>query len=230
MPSQEARIREWPVDERPREKLQNVNSRYLSNADLLAMLIGPGNARCNGLELARKVLASTGDRLSELTKKSIKELMQIHGIGRAKASAIYAFAELSRRRQAEEGLERFRVKDTASAAAYIRPFFRDLDHEEFGVLFLDNANQVIHFEIVSRGGITGVYIDPRIIFKKALLYSAVSIIVAHNHPSGNLNPSRTDEILTERLVEAATYLDIKLHDHLIVTENGFYSFAAEGKL
>jgi DNA repair protein RadC len=217
------------MDDRPRDKLREQKPRYLSNVELLAMLIGPGNARYNGLELARKVLASARDRLSELTKKSITEPMQIYGIGRAKASAIYAFAELSRR-QAEEGLEKFHVKDTASAASFIRPLLRDLDHEEFGVLFLDSANQVINFEIVSRGGMTATYVDPRVIFKKALEYSAVSLIVAHNRPCGKPKPGRGDEILIQRLVDAAKYLDIKLVDYLIVGESGYYSFAEEGKL
>jgi DNA repair protein RadC len=230
MPFKEPRIRDWPTDDRPRDKLRERNARYLSNADLLSMLIGPGNARCNGLELTRRVLASAKNRLSELSKKSIWDLMQIPGIGRAKASAIYAFAELSRRRQAEEGLEKFQLKNTPSAADFIRPLLADLDHEEFGALFLDNANHVINFEIVSQGGITAMYIDPRIVFKKALLYNAVSIIVAHNHPSGQLTPSKADEVLTQRLVDGARYLDIKFLDHIIVGDNGYYSFAEKGIL
>lgn len=230
MPLTKPRLRDWPTDDRPRDKLREKRTRDLSNAELLALLIGPGNARCNGLDLARKVLASVRGRLSELTKKSIPDLMRIPGIGSAKASAIYAFAELSRRRQAEEGLEKFHVKDTATAADYIRPLLRDLDHEEFGVLYLDQANHAINFEIVSQGGITATYIDPRIIFKNALAYNAVSIIVAHNHPSGQTKPSRADEILTQRIVEGSKYLDIKLLDHIIVTESGYFSFAAEGLL
>jgi DNA repair protein RadC len=229
-PSKEPTISDWATCDGPRDRLLKREPRYLSNVDLLATLIGPGNARCNGLELARRVLASAKGRLSELSKKSIPELMQIPGIGRAKASAIFAFAELSRRRQAEEGLERFHAKDTASTAAFIRPLLRDLDHEEFAVLFLDQANRVINFEIVSVGGITATFVDPRLICKKALLYNAVSIIVAHNRPSGQVRPSRADEILTQRIADGAKYLDIKLHDHIIVGEDGYFSFAAEGML
>ncbi len=229
-PPKEPRIKDWPKGDRPRDKLRERKPRDLSNADLLSLLIGPGNARCSGLELARKVLASVKGRLSDLTKKSIWDLMQIPGIGRAKASAIYAFAELSRRRETEEALEKIQLKDTSTCAAFLRPMFRDLDHEEFGVIFLDQANHLINFEIVSVGGITATYVDPRLIFKKALAYNAVSVIVAHNHPSGQTRPSRADEILTTRLLEGANYLDIKLLDHIIIAENGHFSFANEGLL
>jgi DNA repair protein RadC len=230
MPLTEPRIRDWPKDDRPRDKLREKRARDLSNVELLAVLIGPGNARCNGLELARKVLASVKGRLSELTKQSILDLMRIPGIGKAKASAIYAFAELSRRRQAEEGLEKFQVKETRTAAAFIRPLLGDLDHEEFGVMFLNSANELINFEVVSIGGITATYIDPRIIFKKALEYNATGLIMGHNRVGGPAIPRRQDEILNQRLIDAAKYLDIKLLDYIIVTENGYYSFAAEGKL
>lgn len=227
-PSKEPRIRDWPIGDRPRDRLREKRPRDLSNAELLTLLIGPGNAQCTGLELARKVLASVKGRLSDLTKKSISDLMQIPGIGRAKAGTIYAFAELSRRRETEEAAEKIQLSNAESCAAYLRPMFRDLDHEEFGVLFLDQANHLINFEIVSAGGITATYVDPRLIFKKALSYNAVSVVVAHNHPSGQTRPSRADELLTQRLVEGAKYLDIKLLDHIIVTEHGYFSFANEG--
>lgn len=229
-PPIEPRIRDLPKDERPRDKLRERRPRDLSDADLLNLLIGPGNGRCSGIDLAQRVLASVKGQLSDLTKKSIWDLMQIPGIGRAKAGAIYAFAELSRRRETEEALEKIQLNDAASCVAYLRPIFRDLDHEEFGVLFFDQANHLINFEIVSIGGITATYVDPRLIFKKALNYNAVSVVAAHNHPSGQTRPSRADEILTQRLVEGAKYLDIKLNDHIIVTENGYYSFANEGML
>jgi len=223
-------IPDLPKDDRPRDKLRERNPRDLSNADLLSLLIGPGNARRSGLEVARNVLASVKGRLSDLTKKSIWELMQIPGIGMAKASSIFAFAELSRRRETEEAVEKIQLNNADSCFAYLRPIFRDLDHEEFGVLFFDQANHLINFEIVSIGGITATFVDPRLIFKKALNYNAVSVVVAHNHPSGQTRPSRADEILTRKLVEGASYLDIKLNDHIIVTENGYYSFANAGML
>jgi DNA repair protein RadC len=229
-PSIEPVIPELPKDERPRDKLREKNPRDLSNADLLSLLIGPGNARRSSLELAQNVLASVKGRLSDLTKKSVWDLMQIPGIGMAKASGIFAFAELSRRREAEEAVEKIQLNSAASCVAYLRPIFRDLDHEEFGALFFDQANHLINFEIVSVGGITATFLDPRLIFKKALSYNAVSVVVAHNHPSGQTRPSRADELLTQRLAEGASYLDIKLNDHIIVTENGYYSFANEGIL
>jgi DNA repair protein RadC len=229
-PSIEPVIPDLPKDERPRDKLRERNPRDLSDAELLSLLIGPCNGRRSGLELARNVLASVKGRLSDLTKKSIWDLMQIPGIGMAKASAIFAFGELSRRREAEEAVEKIQLNSAASCVAYLRPIFRDLDHEEFGALFFDQANHLINFEIVSVGGITATYVDPRLIFKKALSYNAVSVVVAHNHPSGQTRPSRADEILTQRLEEGARYLDLKLHDHIIVTENGYYSFANEGML
>jgi DNA repair protein RadC len=202
----------------------------MSNAELLALLIGPGKARSSCLELACKVLASVKGRLSDLSKKSIWDLMQIPGIGRAKASAIYAFAELSRRRETEAALERIELKDASKVAAFLRPIFRDLDHEEFGVLFLDQANDLIDFEIVSQGGITSASVDPRLIFKKALARNAVGIIVAHNHPSGNTMPSPGDKDLTQKLMTGSKYVYIKLLDHIIITEKTYYSFADEGLL
>ena len=211
-------------------KIMMQEARHLTNAELIAMIIGPGSARYNCSELATQVLSSARNRLSELTKMTVRDLMRIPGIGRAKANALYAFAELSRRRQAEEGLEKLNIRGTQSAEAFVRPLLKDLNCEEFGVLFLNQVNKVITFEIISKGGITATFVDPRIIFKKAIELNAVSIIVAHNHPSGNSNPSRADDILTNRICEGAKYLDIKFLDHIIVAENGYYSYLAEGRL
>ncbi|HET6256671.1 MAG TPA: DNA repair protein RadC [Puia sp.] len=229
-PSKEPRIQNRPKDDSLRECLPERMPREMSNAELLALLIGPGKARSSCLELACKVLASVKGRLSDLSKKSIWDLMQIPGIGRAKASAIYAFAELSRRRETEAALERIELKDASKVAAFLRPIFRDLDHEEFGVLFLDQANDLIDFEIVSQGGITSASVDPRLIFKKALARNAVGIIVAHNHPSGNTMPSPGDKDLTQKLMTGSKYVYIKLLDHIIITEKTYYSFADEGLL
>jgi DNA repair protein RadC len=229
-PTTEPKVRDLPKDERPLDKLRERNPRDLSVADLLSLILGPGNARRSGLELARNVMGSVKGHLSELTKKSIWDLMQIPGISRAKASSITAFAELSRRRETEDAVVKIQLNNSDSCYAFLRPAFRDLDHEEFGVMFFDQHNQLIEFEIVSKGGITATLVDPRLIFKKALNYTAVSLVVAHNHPSGKVAPSRADQILTQRLVEGGNYLDIKLNDHIIVTENGYYSFANEGML
>lgn len=226
----EPAIPDLPKDERPRDKLRERTPRDLSNVDLLSLLIGSGNGRRSSLELAQNVLASVKGRLSDLTKKSIWELMQIPGIGRAKAGAIFAFGELSRRRETEEAVEKIQLNNAESCFNYLRPIFRDLDHEEFGVLFFDQANHLLNFEIVSVGGITATFVDPRLILKKALSYNAVSLIVTHNHPSGQTRPSRADELLTHKISEGAGYLDIKLSDHIIVAENGYYSFANNGLL
>ena len=223
-------IGKWAEDDRPREKLLSKSPHSLSDSELLAILIRNGAQKLNAVELAKNVLKAGKDNLQELGKLSVRDLMKIRGIGEAKAITIAAAMELGRRRQATLSLERPLVKDSRAVAAYLQTLLRDYHHEVFGVIYLNRAGKIKHFEILSQGGITGTIADPRLIFKKALEEEAVSIILCHNHPSGSLRPSRADEELTTKIREGAKYLDIKLLDHIIVGDEGYFSFADEGKL
>lgn len=221
-------IKEWAKDDRPREKLLSKNPMALSDSELLAILINIGTRDKSAVDLAKELLFLGKNSLSELGKLSIKELMKVKGIGEAKAITIAAAMELGRRRQAINSLEKPLVKDSKEIANYLQAILRDHHHEVFAVVFLNRANKINHFEIISQGGITGTIADPRIILKKALEEDAVSIILCHNHPSGSLKPSKADEELTHKIKQAAKYFDIKVLDHIIVSEDGYYSFADEG--
>lgn len=223
-------IKQWAKDDRPREKLLLKGAENLSNSELLAILIHNGTIDKTAVDLGKEVLKLGKDNLAELGKLSVKELMKIKGIGEAKAITIAAALELGRRRQAASSLEKSVVGSSNDIAAYLRTALKDYRHEVFAVIFLNRANKINHFEIVSAGGITGTVADPRVILKKALEENAVSIILCHNHPSGSLKPSRADEELTNKIKEAAKYFDIKVIDHIIVSEDGYYSFADEGIL
>ncbi len=223
-------IKEWSKDDRPREKLLLSGAGNLSNSELLAILIQNGTRQKSALDLAKEVLKLGKDNLWELGKLSIHDLMRINGIGKAKAIIITAALELGRRRQATMPREKEVISTSSDIARYLQVKLQDYRHEVFAVLFLNRANKVNHFEIVSEGGITGTVADPRIILRRALEENAVSIILCHNHPSGSLRPSRADEQLTGKLKEAARLLDISVIDHIIVSENGWYSFADEGLL
>ena len=223
-------IKQWSKDERPREKLRDKGASVLSNSELIAILINHGTKEKSAVELAQDVLRSGKDDLNELGKLSVKELIKVKGIGEAKAISIVAAMELGRRRQAMASREKAVISSSADVATYLQTLLRDYKHEVFAVLFLNRSNKINHFQIVSEGGITGTVADPRIILKKALEEDAVSIILCHNHPSGSLRPSRADEELTNKIKEAAKYFDIKVLDHLIVSDDGYYSFADEGIL
>lgn len=223
-------IKQWAKDDRPREKLLLKGAETLSNSELLAILIQNGSREKTAVDLAKEVLKLGHDNLNQLGKLSLKDLMKIKGIGEAKAIAIVAALELGRRRQAEAPLDKTRVLSSSDIANFLQTKLKDHRHEVFAVLFLNRANKVNHFEIISTGGITGTVADPRIILRKALEHDAVNIILCHNHPSGSLKPSRADEQLTAKIKEAARLLDISLLDHLIVSENGYYSFADDGIL
>jgi len=223
-------IKEWAKDDRPREKLLVRGAENLSNSELLAILIHHGSRDKTAVDLAKEVLKLGKDNLGELGRLSVRELMKIKGIGEAKAIGIAAALELGRRRQATAPLEKMAVSSSADIAHYLQTKFRDHRHEVFAVLFLNRANKVNHFEIVSEGGITGTVADPRIILRKALEEDAVNIILCHNHPSGSLKPSRADEQLTSKIKEAARFFDITVIDHIIVSGDGYYSFADEGLL
>lgn len=223
-------IKNWAVDDRPREKLLTKGAAVLSDSELLAILINNGHKEKSAVELAKEILKLGGDNLNELGKLSLKELQKIKGIGEAKAITIAAALELGRRRHASLALEKTVIKTSADIAQYLRAIIKDFSYEVFAVLFLNKANKINHFEIISRGGLTGTVADPRVIFKIALEQEATSIVLCHNHPSGNLRPSKADEELTQKIKIAAKYLDIVVMDHLIVSEDGYYSFSDGGLL
>ncbi|MFN8251978.1 MAG: DNA repair protein RadC [Ferruginibacter sp.] len=223
-------IKNWAEDDRPREKLYNKGSAALSNSELLAILINNGNKQKSAVDLAKEILRLGQDNLVELGKLSLSELQQVKGIGIAKAITITAALELGRRRQSASTLEKPMIRTSIDIAAYLKPLLKDYRYEVFAVLFLNRSNKINHFEIISRGGITGTVADPRIILRKALEEDAVSLVLCHNHPSGNLKPSRADEEITLKIKEAARYFDIRVLDHIIVSEEGHYSFADEGLL
>ncbi len=202
----------------------------LSNSELLAILIHHGTREKTAVDLAKEILKLGKDNLVELGKLSVKELTKLKGIGEAKAIAIAAALELGRRRQASSALEKQVVSSSHDIAAFLQIKLKDFRREVFAVLFLNRANKINHFEIISEGGITGTVADPRIILRKALEEDAVNIILCHNHPSGSLKPSRADEELTSKIKDAARLFDIKVLDHIIVSDNGYYSFADEGIL
>jgi DNA repair protein RadC len=230
MQEQKFSIKQWAKDDRPREKLLVNGPSILSNSELIAILIRDGIRNKSALELSQEILRLCKENLNDLGKLSAKELMKVKGIGEAKAITIVAAMELGRRRQALASREKPLVTSSSDVAAYLQILLKDYRREVFAVLFLNRANKINHFEIVSEGGITGTVADPRIILKKALEEDAVSIILCHNHPSGSLKPSKSDEELTFKIKEAAKYFDIKVLDHVIVSEDGYYSFADEGIL
>ncbi|TMI66087.1 MAG: JAB domain-containing protein [Bacteroidetes bacterium] len=223
-------IKNWAKDERPREKLLAHGAEILSNSELLAILINHGTKNKSAIELAKEILEAGKNNLQELGKLSVKELTKVKGIGEAKAITIVSAMELGRRRQASDALEKKTIVSSGDIASFLQSKIKDNRREVFAVLFLNRANKINHFEIISEGGITGTVADPRIILKKALEEDAVNIVLAHNHPSGSLKPSRADEELTHKIKEAAKYFDIKVLDHIIISDLGYYSFADEGLL
>lgn len=230
MQAQNYPISQWMKNERPREKLLSKNPDALTDAELLAILLHHGTRQKTALDLARELLLLGQENLSELGRLSLKEMMKIKGIGEAKAITLAAAFELGRRRACSKPLEKLTITESRDIAHYLKNRLQDLSHEVFGVLYLNRANKVNHFELISQGGITGTVADPRIILRKALEEEAVSLILCHNHPSGNLKPSRADELLTQKIKEAALLLDIRVLDHIIVSDQGYFSFADDGLL
>jgi DNA repair protein RadC len=223
-------IKEWSKDDRPREKLLYQGAENLSNSEILAILIQKGTRDRSAVDLAKEVLRLGNDNVSQLGKLSLKDFMKVKGIGEAKAITIAAALELGRRRETVSPDSLSLVKSSRDIALYLQARLKDYRHEVFGVLYLNRANKIKHFEIVSQGGLTGTVADPRIILRKALDEDAVSIILCHNHPSGSLVPSKADEDLTRKIRDAARLLDIRLLDHIIVSDLGYYSFADEGMI
>ena len=230
MQAEKHSIKQWAKDDRPREKLLMKGAESLSDSELLAILIVNGTRSKTAIDLAKEVLILGKNNLPELGKLTVKELMKIKGIGEAKAITIVAAMEIGRRRQAMNYREKAVMTNSNDVANYLQSLLKDYRHEVFAVLFLNRANKINHFQIVSEGGITGTVADPRIILKKALEEDAVGIILCHNHPSGSLKPSGADQELTRKIKEAAKFFDIKVLDHLIVSDAGFYSFSDEGIL
>ncbi len=223
-------IKKWNEDDRPREKLLQKGRIALSDAELIAILIGSGSRNESAVSLSKRILASVSNNLGALGKLSITDLMKFKGIGEAKAICIVAAMELGRRRRAGEALEQFKVTSSHSVFEYIQPLLGELPHEEFWIMYLNNANKIIKNVQMSKGGITGTLVDVRLVYKEALQLGAVGIILAHNHPSGTLKPSHADIQLTKKLKAAGEGLDIKVLDHLIVTEKAYFSFADENML
>lgn len=223
-------IKNWSQDDQPREKLRDKGKSSLSDAELVAILIGSGSRNESAVELCKRILASANNNLNDLGKMSIKQLTNFKGIGEAKAITIVAAMELARRRRGEEARRQDKINSSQSVFELMQPIIGELPHEEFWILYLNNSNKVLQKDQLSKGGITGTLVDIRIVLKTALEVSATSIILTHNHPSGTLKPSEADKQITQKLKNASASLDIKVLDHLIITENAYFSFADDGVL
>lgn len=221
-------IKEWAVEDRPREKMLLKGIRSLSEAELIAILIGSGSMDESAVDLSKRVLASANNNLNELGKKTIQDYQEFKGIGPAKAITISAAMELGRRRKESQPQEKSKVVSSGDAASIFKPLLSDLTHEEFWILLLNRNNLVIDKLMVSQGGLSGTVIDVRIILKMALEKLACSIILCHNHPSGNLVPSEADKEITRKIKEAGKHMDIPVLDHVIIGNESYFSFADEG--
>lgn len=223
-------IKIWATEDRPREKLIERGKSSLTNAELIAIIIGSGSRNQSAVELSQEILKRNQNHLNKLGRMGVKELMKFKGIGEAKAIAIVAALEIGRRRQMEEPLERKKIGSSTDAFNILNPILASLNHEQFWVIFLDRGNKVIATQQISMGGIHGTVVDPKIVFKNALEHQACALILGHNHPSGALTASQADIALTNKLSKAGEFLDIRVLDHLIVAENKYYSFADDNQL
>jgi DNA repair protein RadC len=221
-------IKHWSDDDKPREKLMLKGKSVLSDAELIAILIGSGSRNESAVSLSKRILQSVNNNLNALGKLSLKQLMAFKGVGEAKAVTIAAALELGKRRRAQAFPDFFKITSSKAVFEIMQPIIGDLLHEEFWVLYLNNANKVIHKAQLSKGGITGTLVDVRLIFKLALEHNATAIILSHNHPSGKLVASDADKEITKKLKFAGEQLDIKVLDHIIITEKGYFSFQDEG--
>lgn len=223
-------IKNWSDDDKPREKLMQKGKSVLSNAELIAILIGSGGRNESAVELSKRILASVNNNLNDLGKISTKQLMQFKGIGEAKAVTIAAALEIGRRRRGERLEKIDTITSSKSVFELLQPNLGELQHEEFWIVYLNNSNKILHSAQLSKGGITGTLVDVRLVMKQALELGSVALILAHNHPSGTLKPSKADKEITQKLKIAAEILDIKVLDHLIITQKDYFSFADEGIL
>ena len=223
-------IKSWAEEDRPREKMLAKGKEALSNAELIAILIGSGNSKETAVDLSKRILHDSKDNLIELSRLTINDFMKYNGIGEAKAVTIAAALELGRRRRFSEALEKPSIKNSQIAYECFYAHLSDLNHEQFWIMLLNNANKVIKMEKVGVGGMTGTTADPKKIFKCALENNAASIMLCHNHPSGNVVPSNADKQITNNLVKAGQFLEIKILDHIIIGNDNYFSFADEGLL
>ena len=223
-------IKNWADDDRPREKLVQKGSFVLSDAELIAILIGSGSRDESAVELSKRILASVDNNLNELGKLSVNQLMRFKGIGEAKAVSIAAALEVGRRRRLEDTSKIVKIQSSHDVFELLYPLIGELPHEEFWIVYLNNSNKVIHKSQLSKGGITGTLVDVRLVLKQALELGAVGIILAHNHPSGAMTPSLADKQITDKLKLASEALDIKILDHLILAQQDYFSFADKGIL
>lgn len=223
-------IKYWAEDDQPREKLMLKGKAALSDAELIAILIGSGSRNESAVELSKRILASVDNNLNALGKQSLQQLMSFKGIGEAKAITIAAAMELGRRRREEEGVELAKITSSKAVFNIMQPIIGELPHEEFWIIYLNNSNKVIYKSQISKGGLTATLVDVRIVFKTALEQNAVGIILVHNHPSGVLQASEPDKQITKQLKLAGQTMSISVLDHVIVTEKGYLSFADEGLL
>jgi DNA repair protein RadC len=222
------KITDWAVEDRPREKLIRKGISILSDAELIAILISSGTRKRSAVDLGRELLGMVNNNLNSLGKLSVQDLLKVKGIGPARAVTISAALELGRRRSLACVPDALQIKSSRDVAEIFQPLLSDIPHEEFWVLFLNRSNRVIDKMKLSQGGISGTVTDVRIVMKKAVEYLASGIIVCHNHPSGNLNPSESDTRITSKIKEAGNLLDVQLLDHLIISDRDYYSFADNG--
>lgn len=227
-PDSRSSIKEWSSDDQPREKLVDKGKAALTNSELLAIIIGSGNTEESAVALMQRLLLDNNNDLGQLSRLSVEDFKKYKGIGEAKAISLVAMLELGRRRELTKTIERPTIRSSSDAYNIIGPELRDLNHEEFWLLILNQSGKVLRKEKVSSGGVAGTIADPKVIFKRVLDHYGVSIILVHNHPSGNLKPSNTDIAITKKLVKAGSVLEIKVHDHLIIAGDSFFSFADEG--
>jgi DNA repair protein RadC len=221
-------IKTWAEEDRPREKLLSQGRRTLTDAELMAILIGSGSTTETAVELSKRILHSCNNDLNALAKLSVTELCKFKGIGEAKAISIIAALELGRRRKESAQLETNKITSSRDVFLILSPQFSDLLYEEFWILLLNKANKVLNKVLISKGGQSATVVDAKVIFKAALEHNAASIILAHNHPSGNLSPSQEDINITKKIVSAAKLIDFSILDHIIMTDKAYYSFADEG--
>jgi len=223
-------ITDWAIDDRPREKLVSKGISSLSDAELIAILIGSGNKDENAVDLSKRILNENQNNLNEIAKLTLNELEKYKGIGEAKAITIIAALELGRRRTLNEAIERKKIITSKDSFEIFSSIISDLPYEEFWIILLNRTNKIIEKVRISSGGITGTVADIRVILKEAIIKNATGIVVCHNHPSGSTKPSSTDIELTKKIKKSAEVMDISLHDHIIIAGNDYYSFTDEGIL
>jgi DNA repair protein RadC len=223
-------IKSWATDDRPREKLLTKGPMALSDGELLAILIGSGTREISAVDLARSILASVHNSISELSRLSIKELIKFKGIGEAKAINIAAALEIGRRRRLNDSLQKRKILSSRDAFEIMHPLLSDNNYEEFWIITLNRGNMVKRTLRISEGSLAGTVADPKKIFKLALEDNAASVILCHNHPSGNLTPSQKDNEITQKCKSAGIFLDLPVLDHIIIGTDNYFSFADEGLL